>query len=134
MEYDDFKAHSLAKTVPVWKVQGRDSVYESWQTITTVRNDNALVGESQARTESQNQPFQWTRVTEAREPNPYHGRFFVGQHVKIHPSTARHAQGFRYGKVTHVGRQYVTVVWTGSDEVSSRFIPEFLAPEITQGS
>ena len=132
MEYGDFIAHSLAKTVPVWKVQGRDSVYKAWQTIDTVRNSNPLEGESQARVLKQEatQRFQWTRVTEAREPSPYYGRFFVGQHVKVHPSTTRFMQGFQYGKVTRVGRQYVTVEWTGSSEVVSKFIPEFLAPEV----
>ena len=132
MEYGDFVAHSLANTVPVWKVQARNSAYESWTTVEVVRDDNPLVGESKARQKAQEakQGFQWSRVTESREPNPYAGRFFVGQHVKIHPSTTRFAQGFRYGKVTRIGRTYVTVVWSGSNEVSSKFIPEFLAPQI----
>lgn len=132
LEYGEFKAHSLAKTVAVWKVQARDDVYDSWKTLHTFRENENPAAESEARSNAHvlRSEHRWTRAVEAREPNPYYGRFFVGQEVKVHPSTSRFMQGFRYGTVTRVAYKYVTVRWSGSSEVSSKFIPEFLAPEI----
>lgn len=125
MKYGEFRNHPLTKTVIEYRIMGNYGY--GWEV------EFASSCEQAARSNYSLYPRNGCgeyRFAEARVPNPSYGRFYVGQRVKIHESTVRWAEGFRYGRVTKIGRKYVTVVWTESPEVTSRFIPELIAPEI----
>ena len=63
-----------------------------------------------------------------RVVNPYYGRFYVGQTVRVHPATDAFMMGVRYARVVKVGRDYVHVVWSMNEAKKFKFLPEFLSP------
>jgi hypothetical protein len=128
-EYGEFRNHRLGRTIPVYVTQYRTSAYDQWADYQEYREDDDVQGDAQRLREEGKE----VRTITRRIPNPDFGRFRVGTYVKIHPSTTRFAQGFRYGRVTRIGFTHITVVWSGSEEVKSKFIPEFLAPQLEEG-
>lgn len=125
MKYGEFRDHPLTKTVIEYRVIGNYGY--GWEVEFASTHEH--VARSNYSLYLANGPGEY-RFSEVRVPNPSYGRFYVGQRVKIHESTARWAEGFRYGLVTKVARNYVTVAWTESPEVTSRFIPELIAPQL----
>lgn len=130
VEFGEFRDHRLSRTIPVQVVQHRKSVYGKWIDYWEYADDTAQEAEARRDAQRLREEGDQVRTITRRKPNPDFGRFREGMYVKIHPSTTRFAQGFRYGRVKRVGFAYVTVVWSGSDEVVSKFIPEFLAPQL----
>jgi hypothetical protein len=131
VEFGEFRDHKLSRTIPVYVTQYRTNAYDKWVDYLEYREDDAVQGaEAQRDAQRLREEGQEVRTITRRIPNPDFGRFRVGMYVKIHPDTTRFAQGFRYGRVKRVGFAYVTVAWSGSDEVVGKFIPEFLAPQL----
>lgn len=130
-EYGEFRDHPLTKTIPVWHLQKRESDHGAWETVERYSGPTAEQEARYAKTvQDMSASGVMYRTVRMYEPNPDYGRFQVGMRVKIHESTALWAQGFKYGRVTRVGFAFVTVAWSGSDEVAWKLIPEFIAPEI----
>lgn len=129
MEFGEFRDHKLSRTIPVQVVQHRKNVHDKW---IDYREYTDAVHEAEVHRDAHKlwEEGDQVRIITRRKANPDFGRFREGMYVKVHPATTRFAQGFRYGRVKRVGFAYVTVVWSGSDEVVGKFIPEFLAPQL----
>lgn len=133
MEFDEFRDHKLSRTIPVQVVQHRKSVYGKWIDYWEYADDTAQEAEARRDAQRLREEGDQVRVITRRKANPDFGRFREGMYVKTHPATSAFMQGFRYGRVKHVGFAYITVVWSGSDEVVRKFAPGYLAPQLEEG-
>lgn len=124
-EYGQYRSHPLTKYMTEYQIMGNYGYGWDVETATSDLDQHLAWFQEYIRNGCGDY-----RTNKAKVPNPDFNRFRVGQVVKIDPATTAFAQGFAYGRVTKIGRKYVTVAWTESEGVSRKFTTDLIAPEI----
>lgn len=119
-----FRRHSLRKYLDEYVVQG--DYGQGWQDVNTETDRKA--GEVSLIEYHLNETQAEHRLITRRVPNPDHGRFYVGQKVRVRLDADAWMMGFTCGTVVSVGTKYVHVAWFMNDKIVRPFWPQFLAP------
>lgn len=122
-----FRAHPLTKRAKQYTLQCYAGPTYGWEEVITTTDPKEF--DKAVQRQDRDRPSEETRIITKTVDNPDHGRFKVGQKVKVHPATDAFMQGLTYGEVTHVGRKWITVAWTMNKVHTRKFSAGYLEPE-----